>query len=47
MYQEFATAEVDPRHMVVSTEEAAALASRLHHLVKAGTLRKSLRPADP
>lgn len=47
MYKEFATAEVDPRHVVVSTEEAAALASRLRHLVKEGTLRRSIRPADP
>jgi len=47
MYREFATAEVDPRHLVVGTEEAAVLASRLHHLVGEGTLRRSIGPADP
>jgi adenylate kinase family enzyme len=46
MYTEFATAEVDPRHLVVSTEDAAALASRLRHLVKAGTLRRSITHHD-
>jgi hypothetical protein len=46
MYKEFATAKVAPRHVVVSTEEATALASRLHHLLEEGTLRRSVRPAD-
>jgi hypothetical protein len=47
MDRESATAEAAPRHVVVSTEEAAALASRLRHLVKEGTLRRSIEPADP
>jgi adenylate kinase family enzyme len=46
MYKEFAAAEADPRNMVVSTEAPAVLASRLRHLVREGTLRRSIRPAD-
>ena len=42
MYAEFAHARIDRRHVVDSTEDAAALASRLFHLMQAGSLCRSV-----
>jgi energy-coupling factor transporter ATP-binding protein EcfA2 len=42
MYREFAGAEVASRHVVDSTEDATALASRLFQRMNDGVLRRSL-----
>jgi cytidylate kinase len=42
MYREFADAEVASRHVADSTEDAAALASRLFQRMHDGVLRRSL-----
>jgi cytidylate kinase len=55
MYREFAEADIDPRHVLASTDDVGALASRLFHLVQEGVLRWPLagrgdspcRPSDP
>jgi len=55
MYQEFAKADIDPKHVLASTDDAPALASRLFHLVTAKVLRwpapgpvgSSRRPSNP
>jgi len=39
MHQEFAKADIDPKHVLASTDDATALASRLFHLVEAEVLR--------
>lgn len=46
MYQEFATADVDSQHVVISAEDADTLAVRLHHLVQAGSLRRPTVPTS-
>ena len=46
MYQEFATADVDPRHVVVTAEDATTLASHLRHLVQEGSLRRTIMLTD-
>ena len=38
MYKEFAGADVDRRHVVTSTDDAAAIASRLSQLIQEGSL---------
>lgn len=45
MYQEFAAADVEPRHVIASADDAAALASRLLQLVQQGSLRRPARLA--
>ena len=55
MYQQFATADVDPRYVVTSTDAAAVLARQLLHLVHEGRLRwpahaaqiRACQPSDP
>jgi energy-coupling factor transporter ATP-binding protein EcfA2 len=42
MYQQFADAEVGRRHVVDSTEDPTALASRLAQLMQHGLLRRSI-----
>lgn len=42
MHAEFAHARIDPRHVVDSTEDAAALAARLFRLVQTGSIRRSV-----
>src|SRR5215467_2733769 len=39
MHQEFAKADIDPKHVLASADDAVALASRLFHLVEAEVLR--------
>jgi chloramphenicol 3-O-phosphotransferase len=39
MYREFAKADIDPRHVLASTDDAVMLASRLFQLVQEGGLR--------
>ena len=39
MYQQFAEADIDPRYVVASADDATTLASRLFHLVHDGRLR--------
>jgi len=39
MYQQFATADIDPQYVIASTDEAAKLARHVFHLVHAGRLR--------
>jgi cytidylate kinase len=39
MHQQFADADIDPRYVIASTDEAATLACRLFHLVQQGRLR--------
>src|SRR5262249_14904180 len=39
MHQQFAKADIDPKHVLASTGDARALASRLFHLVAAEVLR--------
>ena len=39
MYQQFAGADIDPRYVVASTDDATTLACRLFHLVHDGRLR--------
>jgi thymidylate kinase len=39
MYQQFATADADPRYVIASTDDAATLARRLFQLVHEGRLR--------
>jgi adenylate kinase family enzyme len=45
MYTEFASANVDSRHVVVGTEDAAELTLRLRRLVQDGSLRLPIRAA--
>lgn len=40
MYAEFARTQIDRRHVVYTTEDPEALASRLFQLVQAGSLRR-------
>src|SRR5947208_2700143 len=55
MYQQFATAAVDPRYVVTSTDAAAVLARQLFDLVHEGQLRwpahdariRARQPSDP
>jgi len=47
MYQQFARAEVARRHVVDSTEDPTALASRLVQLMQDGLLRRSIRASRP
>jgi hypothetical protein len=47
MYTEFATADAHPRHMFVSTENAATLARRLWDRIHDGSLRLTIKDAGP
>jgi cytidylate kinase len=55
MYREFAEADIDPRHVLASTDDAETLASRLFDLVQEGALRwlperrgdSPCRPSNP
>jgi predicted ABC-type ATPase len=55
MYQQFATADIDPQHVIVSADDAATLARSLFHLVHKGRLRwpahpsraRPCQPSDP
>jgi cytidylate kinase len=46
MYREFAKADVDPRHVLASTDDVDALTSRLFHLVQEGVLRWPIRGSE-
>lgn len=39
MYQQFARADIDPRYVIASIDDASTLAYQLFHLVRQGRLR--------